>query len=174
MVLHNFECPEGHITEKLVDVNQSGWETQKCSDVCDSPAERVFLSKRIQALHRLPITIYKGPDGSVRFPGAANEAMPDQYRKEGFQRVELSYYEAKKFQNEFNAQERARHSDKLEYMHYLESEARKEDRSDLLREMRNMSPRGRDFAEYVISQNDSRDAHKYYSQDPGFHIEILD
>lgn len=174
MINHNFECPEGHITEKLVDVNEKDWTKQICDqDECPCLAERVFLSKRMQALHRLPITIYRNSNGEVRFPGSAREPMPANYKEQGFERVEMTYHEARKFEKEFSAQERARSSDKLEFQHFLETEKNKGGREDLLHEMRGMSNYGRDFAQYVIEQNNREDAGRFYSEDPGFYIEVL-
>ena len=171
-VAHNYECPEGHITEKLVDVNQEGWEKQICSGDCPCLAERVFLSKRMQALTRLPITIYRNAAGEVRFPGSASEAMPANYKSQGFERVEMNFHEARKFQKEFNDRERGRDSIKKEFMEYIEAEEKAAERSDLHHAMRNMSPIGREYAEYVIEQSNKR--RDYYSSDPGFRIEILE
>lgn len=174
MVIHNFQCPSGHITEKMIDVNEQGWKEQSCSTSCELSASHVYLSKRVQILNRKPITIYRNSSGEVRFPGSADEAIPANYKAEGFQRVEMTYHEAQKFQKDFNRQEQMRDSDKKEFMHYLESERNAEDRSDLLHSMRGMSSRGRDFAAYCIEQNNKNEAQKYYSNDPGFHIEILE
>lgn len=173
-VLHNFECPEGHITEKLVDVNEKDWDKQNCGygDDCGNVAERVFLSKRVQALNRLPITIFRNAAGEVRFPGSATEPMPSNYKEQGFERVEMTFHEARKFQKQFNEQERHRDSLKKEFMDYMESQEREQSRSDLLHAMRNMSPMGREYAEYVIEQANKR--RDYYSDDPGFRIEILE
>lgn len=172
MICHNFECPEGHVTEKMVNINEENWTTQICDqDACPCIAERVFLSKRMQALHRLPITIYRNSAGEVRFPGAAREAMPDNYKSQGFQRVEMTYHEAKKFEKEFNLQERSRSGIKNEFMDMMEGEQQAENRSELLHAMRTMTPRGREYAEYAIEQ--ANKARKYESEDPGFHIEIL-
>lgn len=172
MVLHSYECPEGHVTEKLVNVNEKDWENQICSEDCNNVAERVFLSKRAQALHRLPITIYRNAQGEVRFPGSATEAIPENYKAQGFERVEMNFQQAKKFQKEFNEQERGRDSIKKEYMEYAESQEKAQNRSDLLHAMRGMSPIGREYAEHAIEQANKR--RDYNSSDPGFRIEILE
>ncbi len=173
MVLHNFECSQGHITEKLVDTNEKDWQWKTCGEGdCFELAERVYLSKRAQAFHRLPITIYRNASGEVRFPGSASEPMPDNYKAQGFERVEMTFHEARRFQKQFNEQERGRDSIKKEFMDYMESQEKSESRSDLLHAMRSMSPIGREYAEHVIRESEKR--RDYLSHDPGFRIEILE
>lgn len=175
MVLHNFECRRGHITEKFVDVESPGWRSQPCDyEGCARMAEHVYVSRHMQALLRKPIVIYKNAMGEVRFPGSADEPMPQNYKDQGFQRVEMNFHEARKFQREYAQDLQFKESDKLEFIHYMESELRKEDRQDLIREMRRFSAHGREFAQYVIEQSNSEDARKYYSHDPGFHIEAIE
>lgn len=174
MVNHSFECPEGHITEKTVDVNTEGWKQQQCGAECSAIAEHVYLSKRVLRGSGKKITIYRDGAGNVQFPGSADEPMPDRLAGLGYERVQMDYHEARKFQTEFNKAERFKAADKLEFMHYLENEQRKEDRDDLLSALHSMSPRGRDFAQRVINENNARDARAYYSSDPGFYIEAIE
>lgn len=122
----------------------------------------------------LPVVIYKNGAGEVRFPGSATEPMPANYKQQGFERVEMSYHEARKFQKDFNASERFKDADKKELLHYLHEEEHREDRSDLQHAMRGMSNQGRDFAQYVIEQNNRKESTQFYSHDPGFYIEALE
>jgi hypothetical protein len=172
-VRHDFECPKGHITEQTVDVNAAGWQKQPCG-VCSRAAERVFLSSRSRSFLDAKVVVYRDAGGHTIYPGSANEKMPDRYAKLGYERVEMDFHAARRFQNAMNKEERLKMSHYLETLQRTHEEEHAQDRSDLRQAMRNMSPMGREFAQYVMDIQNSRDARRYISSDPGFHNEALE
>ncbi len=172
-VRHDFECPDGHVTEKTVDVSVNGWRKQKCG-VCSKKAEQVFLPYRSNSFTDMKVVVYRDSGGHTIYPGSAAEAMPERYRKLGYERVEMDFHSARRFQKEMNKEEQTKMSHYLETLQRTYENEHKEDREDLLRAMRDMSPLGRAFAERVIEIQNSRDARRYISSDPGFHNEALE
>lgn len=147
--------------------------------VAGLPDESDFLEcshkgRFAQVLGNVRVTVYRDKDGHTIFPGETDAKMPARYAKEGYERVEMNFHEARKFTKEMNGRERSKAAAYLEGLQRVSEETYKESRSDLIQEMRRMSPRGREFAEYVMAQMNSRDAKAYLSEDPGFHNEALD
>lgn len=127
------------------------------------------MSHRRQALHTQPIVVHVAPDGTYRYVGDPNVAV-----KPGFVKKEMNYYEARKFCREVNEGQRADLSRHLSNLQKAEESVNKEARTEILRAMRDMTPRGREFAEYAIAESNRRDAERYRSWDTGFHIEGLE
>ncbi len=113
-----------------------------------------------------PIVIHLGADGAVRFPGHENARVP-----KGFNRVELkTLSEIAAFERQVNqklSSEAARHIENEE-RHFEAVRGRL--RGELQQQMKTMSPRGRDFAQFVIDENNRRARKK---SDVGFQVDIL-
>lgn len=147
--------------------------------ISGEPSETDFLACEHKGgfgrvLSGVKVTVYRDKNGHTIFPGETEAKMPARYAKEGYERVEMNFHEARKFTKEMNGRERSKAAAYLEGLQRVSEEAYKEQRSDLLHEMRGMSTYGREFAEYVIDQMNSRDSRAYLSEDPGFHNEALD
>src|SRR6266404_6298813 len=112
------------------------------------------------------IVVHVGADGAVRFPGHENARVP-----KGFNRVELkTLSEIAAFERQVNqklSSEAARHIENEE-RHFEAVRGRL--RGELQQQMKTMSPRGRDFAQFVIDENNRRARKK---SDVGFQVDIL-
>jgi hypothetical protein len=123
-----------------------------------------------------PTVVYRGPNGEVGYVGSTdpNCRSAKAYAAKGYNRVEMPFYEARKFARQMNSRERTAAERVLEAVYNSEEELRKSERSDLRIAMRNMSPMGRALAEYAIQKGDQKDHDYYKVKDPGFHIEGVD
>jgi hypothetical protein len=161
------DCPESHdICEKCgssVHVGDWPW--------CPHAA-----ATRRREIACAPVVIYKDAQGNVGYVGSSdpNIRSAKDYEKKGYQRVEMNYYEARKWTRENNIQLRADHARQLERLQAKYEEEQAERRADLRAEMRHMSPLGRAMAQAAIEANNRKEAKAYYSQDLGFHIEGLE
>jgi hypothetical protein len=172
-IRHDFECPLGHITEHTVDTNVADWKNQPCG-ICPENASLVFLSSRSRSFLDSKVVVYRDAGGHTIYPGSADEKMPDRYSKLGYERVEMDFHTARRFQSSMNREEQLKMSHYLETLQRTHEEEHAQDRSDLRQAMQNMSPMGREFAQYVMDIQNSRDAKRYISSDPGFHNEALE
>jgi len=113
-----------------------------------------------------PIVVHVGKGGAVRFPGHENAPVP-----KGFNRVELkTLSEIAAFERKVNqklSSEAAQHLEREE-AHFSSIQAKL--RGELRERMKTMSPFGRDFAQFVIEQNNQR---KRKKSDVGFHVQVL-
>lgn len=161
-VLHDFRCPNGHVTEHWVKWDK---EFVNCPE-CGEHAKMAFLPRRQDAQNFDPVVIFRGTKGKVRFPGRANAPTP-----KGYERVELrTSHEIHKFEREMNAKEISRYRDKQEREERCYGPFHESMRSQLRGHLQHFSAYGRDFAETAIRENDNRPRKRF---DPGFHIEAF-
>ena len=172
MVLHNFECSKGHITEQLVETTKENWIKRSCVK-CGGEAERVFLPRNHNA-QAPAIVVYRDASGHTIYPGRNDAKMPARYAKLGYERVEMNLHEARRFSSQMNREERAKLAVHLEREQAHAEALSAQQRSELRDAMRNMSRQGRDYVRAVMEYNNSQDAKRYYSTDPGFHNEALE
>jgi len=121
-----------------------------------------------------PIVVYKDGSGNVQFPGRADEKLPKRLAKLGFEKVEMTPHEARRFGKQMNSLERIKMEKHLSAMQAAYAHVHKEQREELRVAMRHMSPLGRDLAQAAIERADREEGSKYYTSDPGFRIEILE
>lgn len=124
---------------------------------------------RRRELHTQPVTIHIAADGAIRFPGRHDAAVP-----KGFEKKEMTYYEARKFCRQMNDHENRRHDDYLTNLEMSDAEERKAERAELRQAMQGWGPLARDFARHAMEQADKKDAERYRRRDSGFHIEGLE
>jgi hypothetical protein len=172
-VLHSYECPKGHLTEKLVDPKVEGWKIQLCSSNCKEQAEQVFLPRGVKFQDALHIVVYRDASGHTIYPGK-NGKMPERYSKEGYERVEMNFHEARRFTQQMNRDERAKMARHMEKEQIVYEQVQAQQRDDLRQAMRHMSPLGRDYARAAMELSNNQEHGKYLSVDPGFHNEALD
>jgi hypothetical protein len=164
MPCYCYECPKHGTFELTLPLRK--WDSTKPCPKCSQPSEQVLLPQRAYAEFRDPIVVHVSADGKYRFPGAANARVP-----KGFERKELrTIREVESFERDVNKQlrgEAERHREN-ESRHFEEIYAQK--RSELRQAMQQMSPLGRDFAQFAIKMNNAR---RRKPTDCGFHVEIL-
>ena len=112
MVLHDFECGDGHITEQSVE---SGTTKTRCGkDGCRKTANVVYLSPRISRAARNfePALYFQDPSGEIWNPGRSDirhlpkKVMKDLTRR-GFQPRQITNFrEYEKLKREQNARSR--------------------------------------------------------------------
>src|SRR5688572_22028430 len=146
MILHQFECPQEHLFEEFTEWNNALRKCDpkpcpECKESADVTLDR--RNYRRQALHSRPVVVYRDAGGHTIYPGSADEAMPDRYKKLGYERVEMDFHTARRFQNSMNKEERLKMSHYLEALQRTYEEEHAQDRSDLREAMRHMSPLGR-------------------------------
>jgi hypothetical protein len=164
-ILHNFECSDGHITEKMVDSNEG---RKRCAyEGCRRFALRVFLPKHRNAQPFEPTYYHIDGEGNVRCIMDKNAPMPPGYE---LRRVEtLADY--RKLAKYMNAKDRSKMERSIENEERYFEEERKARRSDFMQDVQRMSPLGRDYAMWAIEQNNRKGRR---SSDPGFHIEAYE
>jgi hypothetical protein len=142
---------------------------------CDKAGGHSAASRRRRAQVE-PCVIYRGPNGEVGFVASSdpNCQSAKNYEAQGYNRVEMQMFEARKFAREMNKEERKRAELVLQAVYESEEELRKEERAELRAAMRHMSPLGRDFARFAMERGDREEAAYYRVKDPGFYIEGFD
>lgn len=71
MILHDFECPRGHVFEKMIP---AGTDFARCP-TCKKRAAIAYLPRNRRSLSD-PIVFYKCADGKYSFPGRSNAPPP--------------------------------------------------------------------------------------------------
>lgn len=100
-----------------------------------------------------PVVIHKDAKGNIRFPGNSNAPVPD-----GFQRVELTNVrEVRKLEREVNSFELGRAENNRHKQRAVAEGERMERRAKFKELVQTFSPRGRQFAEAMMT---ARDRHK--------------
>jgi hypothetical protein len=123
-----------------------------------------------------PTVVYMGPHGEVGFVATSdpNSRSAKGYEARGYNRVEMPFYEARKFARQMNVRERRAAEKVLEAVYESEAELRASERAELRQAMQHMSQMGRDFARYAIERGNREEAEYYKVKDPGFYIEGID
>jgi len=91
MPMYDFECPDGHVTEKYLTFQRL--EDSNDSMICDHEGctkvaeyrPSFWYNSATNAQRFSPVVIHRDEHGNVRFPGNTNAPVP-----EGFQKVELA------------------------------------------------------------------------------------
>jgi hypothetical protein len=133
---------------------------------CKETTEQTYTPSRPKDWAIKPIVVHVGEGGAFRFPAHENAPVP-----KGFNRVELkSISEIESFERKANQRLTAEASIHLEREEQHFAKLQEKLRSELRQRMQTMSPFGRDFAQFVIDQNNKRGRKK---SDVGFHVDIL-
>jgi hypothetical protein len=143
--------------------------TPPCPD-CGAETEQIHLppSARWTAP---PVVVFKAPDGTYRFPGDAGGLSAKSYEQQGYERVEIrGAVEMRRFEGKMNAQERARAERHFEQRQRHHEARLKETRSELYRQMQNMSELGRAVARAAMARNDAKPLKRV--TDTGFHSDV--
>lgn len=142
---------------------------------CEKSGGHSAASRRRRAQVE-PCVVYKGPNGEIGFVASSdpNCLSAKNYEKQGYNRVEMQMFEARKFARQMNKEERKRAELVLQAVYESEEELKKSERAELRAAMAHWSPLARDFAIHAMEANDRKDAEYYRAKDPGFYIEGFD
>lgn len=169
MALIDVECTNGHITENYPRLAKD-WQTLPACPECGAETIRIHLPPRT-AWNVAPVTVFKGPDGTFRFPGDANGLSAKNYEKQGFERIEIrGAAEMRRFEKAMNQHEYSRASRRVEGMQRMREARERELRGHLRGRMTSMSRFGRDLARAAMRMNDNKPRER--TKDPGAFSEV--
>lgn len=90
-------------------------ETPPCPD-CGEATKQIHLPKAVN-WNAPPVIVYQAPDGSVRFPGAAESTSTKQYDKQGYKRIEIrGAAEMRRFEGSMEKVEFSRAQRRVEHL----------------------------------------------------------
>lgn len=176
MPLYDYQCSQGHAHEVYARIHEN---ILPCR-TCEKPACRVLLPpRRSQNAQPFdPVVVFQEQDGSYRFPGNSSDVVPASCRK-----IELrSTAEVRKFESKMNSLERQEYQQRREACSRAENQywdaRRQQSRQSLRKDMENMSPQGRMFAEFAMRQRDRQLAQRSDSVeaakfDPHFRVDVF-
>lgn len=168
MALIDIRCANDHVSEVYRSIND--WPSTPICPNCGASTEQVHLPRAVQ-WRADPIIVFRGPDGQYRFPGDATGLAASNYRKQGFEQIELrGAADVRRFESHMNKHEFRRAARKAEVMQAMREERERHSRSDLRVLMQSMSPAGRAIARAAMRRNDGKP--REYAKDSGFHSEV--
>lgn len=164
MPVYSYECPKHGRFDLTLPLRK--WDEWKPCPECGESSQQVVLPQGEPGTLPQPIVVHRDEKGNFRFPGAPDAKVPKHFEK-----VELkTIKEVEKFEREVNQRlrgEAQRHQENEEQYY---AGVKKHLRGELQNAMRSFTPRGRDFARFVMALNDAK---KKKSTEVGFHTEIL-
>lgn len=162
------QCFNDHISEVMRPLAM--WpKTPNCPD-CGAPTTQIHLPSAIRQAPD-PVVVFRGPDGTFRFPGDANGASAARYARDGFERIELrGHADVRRFEKVMNAHEYSRAARRVEHQQQFREQREKHLRGELRQKMQSMSERGRELARVVMRENDRKPRERV--QDANFHVEV--
>jgi len=167
-MLIDVTCTQDHIHE--VNRPLAMWPATPPCVTCGQPTVQIHLPPALRAMPD-PVVVFRGPDGTFRFPGDAHGASAARYAREGFERIELrGHADVRRFEKVMNAHEYSRAARRVEHQQQFREQREKHLRGELRQQMQSMSERGRDFARLVMRQNDHKPRER--AQDANFHAEV--
>lgn len=172
MALIDVECTLdtcAHVTENHYR-RAADWQVLPPCEKCGAPTQRIFLPPRT-TWTAAPVVVFRAPDGSFRYPGAADGIAVKSYEKLGYDRVELrGFADVRRFERTVNQQERARMAAHVEARHRGRLLQESTTRPELYRHMKTMSNAGRDVARAAVELGNARPQEQ--TSDPGFRVEV--
>lgn len=129
MVNHSYECPDGHLFDKIVK-----WDQRYAKCECGKRAERSWASRRVRRFSE-PIVLHKYADGQWGVPGRADAATPA-----GAERIEcwhMADYE--RHLSAMNASERSREQRRHDAGEAMRAEQLQKVREEVKHRLRNAS-----------------------------------
>lgn len=146
MPMHDFECSNGHVFEKMVDwtVNQI-----KC-EKCTKKAFRVFLSRKERRVMETPMVIFKYADGSYGPPGRSDAPTPSDA-----ERIEIrSMAEYDSVMKDWNRHEKSKRQKGFEHWQEQQEKMTKMRREELSAELAKTSdPLAKDLLRAALERN---------------------
>ena len=144
--------------------------TPVCPD-CGAETEQAHLPPRAR-WHIDPIVVFQAHDGTFRFPGDLSGPMTAQYRRQGYQEVELrTSADVRRFEGHINEGQRSVDERRVEHRQEMQERREATSRSDLRHAMRSMTRYGRDVARATMAHNDGKPRQR--PRDGGFHVEVM-
>ena len=164
MPKYSYECPTHGLFHLILPLRE--WDDHKPCPQCSKTSEQVVLPQGEHGTLPHPIVVHVSSTGRFRFPGS-----PDAKAPKGFEKVELkTISEVQKFERQVNHRLREEARDHQENEEKFFAGVKAQLRSDLRQAMKNMTPKGRDFARIVMALNDAR---RRKPTEVGFHCDIL-
>ena len=164
MIAHDYHCPNCNNTfERMVKAEQ---KTIRCS-FCRHKALRVFLSSSRKRLGNATSTVYYVNKAGKKLYPWTGDALPKDYTRLGYQRVEVPPHEIRRFERELNREmesERSRERGGEQSRFEAEQTRRHE---SLRQDMAQMDAFSRDVAREAMRAENETYSSRY---DPQFRI----
>lgn len=164
-------CPACDVVETGVEsaAREAIYHLPPC-ETCGGPTRIISLPPAV-TWDVAPVVVYRAPDGSFRYPGDADGVSAAQYKRLGYDRVELKGFGAvRQFERRANQHESSRAAIVAENRDRGRQMQESATRGELFRQMKTMSNLGRDVARAAIATGNARPAIR--AHDAGIRVEV--